>query len=225
MPVTDFAAARANMVNCQVRTTDVTDHDLLEAMFEVPREQFVPSAMRFASYIDEDIEIAPASDEGPARYLMEPSPFAKLVQLAEIRPGDTVLDIGCTTGYSAAILSKLSESVIAVESDASLAGYAIETLAELGIDNVAVVEGVMRDGYAKEGPYDVIVLEGSVPEVPEALFDQLREGGRLVAIIGTGLSGRARLFTKDDGIVSSRPAFNAAVPHLPSFEREIGFVF
>ena len=225
MSVTDFATARANMVNCQVRTTDVTDYAIIDAMMEVPREHFVPSAMRFAAYIDEDIEVSPATDEGPARYVLEPSPFAKMLQLADIRPTDTVLDLGCATGYSAAILSKLCESVIAVEPDESLGGYAMETLSELGIDNVAVVDGPLAEGYPKEGPFGVIVLEGSVEEVPEALFEQLREGGRLVAIIGTGLSGKAHLFSKENGIVSARPAFNAAVPQLPGFERDIGFVF
>lgn len=225
MSPNDFAAARANMVNCQVRTTDVTSHPLLEAMFEVPRELFVPAPMRFASYIDEDIEVSPASEDGPARHLMEPSPFAKLVQLADVRAGDTVLDLGCATGYSAAILSKLCESVIAMEPDGSLAGYAMETLSQLGIDNVAVVEGSLREGYPKEAPYDVIVIEGAVAEVPATLLDQLRDGGRLVAIIGESLAGRAHLFSKENGVISSRPAFNAAVPQLAGFERETGFVF
>ena len=225
MSATDFELARFNMVNSQVRTTDVTDHELIEAMLDIPRERFVPSAFRFASYIDEDIEVSPASDDGPARYLLEPSPFAKLVQLADIRPTDTVLDLGCATGYSTAVISRLCESVIAVESDADLAGYAMEALVELGIDNAAVVEGRLAEGYPKEAPYDVIILEGAVPEVPGALFDQLRDGGRLVAIIGSGLSSRAHLFTKDEGILASRPTFNAAVPQLPGFEHEIGFVF
>ena len=223
MSVNDFAAARANMVNCQVRPTDVTDYALIEAMLEIPRERFVPADRRFASYVDEDVPVA--DGPGGRRYIMEPSPFAKLVQLADVGPNDTVLDIGCTTGYSTAVLARISGSVIALESDADLAARATDTLSELGIDNAAVVEGTLSEGYPKEAPYDVIVLEGAVDEVPDTLLDQLAEGGRLVAIVGRGLAARARLHVRDEGIVSSRPDFNAAIPSLPGFEAAAGFVF
>lgn len=222
---TDFSEQRVKMVDGQVRTTDVTDAALLEAMLEVPREAFVGFRHRELAYIDEHIEIAEASGNLPARYLMEPSPFAKLVQLAEIQPSDFVLDIGCGTGYSAAVLSRLASSVIALESDSGLAKRASSTLSELGCDNVAVVTGSLPEGYPSEAPYDVILLEGAVEELPETLFEQLREGGRLVAVEGGGNAGVARLFLKNAGVISGRSAFNAAIRPLPGFERIRTFEF
>jgi protein-L-isoaspartate(D-aspartate) O-methyltransferase len=221
----DFSVQRAKMVEGQLRTTDVTNIPLLEAMAQIPREEFVPGKRRALAYIDEDLEIAPASAEGPARYLMEPSPFARLVQLAGIGPGDFVLDIGCATGYSSAVLSRLASSVIALESDSALAEIAAETLSRLGYDNVAVVQGPLHKGFPSEAPYDVIFVGGAVEEIPEALFDQLKEGGRLVTVVGQGNAAMAHLYLKDSGIVSGRRSFNAAVKPLPGFERAPVFVF
>lgn len=225
MMMADFSEQRATMVEGQLRTTDVTYVPLLNAMREIPREEFVPSRRRALAYIDEDLEIAPASAGSPARYLMEPSPFGKLAQLAQISPSDFVLDIGCGTGYSAAVFSRIASSVVALECDAALAEAASSTLSELGCDNVAVVQGPLQEGYASEAPYDVIFIGGAVEVVPDAILDQLKDGGRLVAVIGHGNAGVARLYVKDNGIVSSRRAFNAAVKPLPGFEREASFVF
>lgn len=223
--IADFSEQRAKMVDGQVRTTDVTDAALLAAMLSVPREAFVGDGNRELAYIDDDIQIAAAAEGRKARYLMEPSPFAKLVQLAAVTPDDFVLDIGTGTGYSAAVLSRLASSVVALESDASLADAAAATLSELGHDNVAVVQGTLTAGYAAEAPYDVILLGGAVDTIPEALFDQLKEGGRLVAVEGQGNAGTARLFLKNAGIVTSRSAFNAAIRPLPGFERTPVFEF
>lgn len=221
----DFSQHRAKMVDGQLRTTDVTNQSLLAAMGSVPREAFVETRRQQLAYIDEDIEIAPASAAGGARYLMEPSPFAKLVQLADVRQGDVVLDVGCGTGYSAAVLSLVAGSVIALESDADLAERAGSLLGSLGYDNVAVVQGLLRDGYPDEAPYDVIVIEGSVGEIPETLFAQLKEGGRLVAVEGAGNAGVAKLYVKDGDVVTGRRAFNAAVKPLPGFEKAPAFEF
>lgn len=223
--ITDFSEQRVKMVDGQIRTTDVTDAALLAAMLSVPREAFVSAGSRDLAYIDDDIQIAPPAESRPARYLMEPSPFAKLVQLAAVTPDDFVLDIGTGSGYSAAVLSRLASSVVALESDASLAESAGATLSELGYDNVAVVQGALTDGYTAEAPYDVILLGGAVDTIPEALFDQLKEGGRLVAVEGQGNAGTARLFLKSAGIVTSRSAFNAAIRPLPGFERTPVFEF
>ena len=215
----DFTLQRTKMVDGQLRTTDVTHVPLLDAMLSIPRQDYVPARRRELAYIDEDIEVA------AGRFIMEPSPFAKLVQLARIGKGDYVLDVGCATGYSAAVLSRLSDSVVALESDPQLAQLAAETLSRHGHDNVAVVEGPLQDGWARQAPYDAIVVEGAVDSVPDALLAQLRDGGRLVAVVGSGNAGRATLFVREAGLVSQRPYFNAAIRPLAAFARSAAFHF
>jgi len=215
----DFAEQRVKMVDGQLRTTDVTNAALLDAMLQVPRELFVPAQRQALAYIDEDIAL------GAGRYLMEPSPFAKLVQLADIRADDFVLDVGCATGYSAVVLSRLCSSVVAVECDPELVARASEAVAALGYDNVAVVEGPLEKGYPSEAPYDVIVVEGAVELVPDELLAQLKDGGRLVAVFGTGHAAMARLYVREGETVSARRAFNAAVRPLPGFARKPSFQF
>ncbi|RWN09402.1 MAG: protein-L-isoaspartate O-methyltransferase [Mesorhizobium sp.] len=219
----DFSELRVKMVDGQVRTTDVTSAPLLDAMLVIPREMFVGAAQRDLAYIDEDIRIAAGADG--ARYLMEASPLAKLIQLAEINPTDSALDVGCGTGYASAILSRLARSVVALESDSALAETARSTLSSLGCGNVTVVQGTLPQGHAAQAPYDVILVGGSVAEVPVTLLDQLAEGGRLVAVEGQGNSGVARLFFKAGGVVTGRRAFNAAIKPLPGFERIRAFEF
>lgn len=220
----DFSELRVKMVDGQVRTTDVTSAPLIEAMLSVPREAFVGAGQRDIAYIDEDIRISSGAN-GAARYLMEPSPLAKLLQLAEIDESDSVLDVGCGTGYSAALLSRIARSVVALESDAALAEAARSTLSAQGCDNVTVVTGSLPQGHAAKAPYNVIFVGGSVEEVPQALLDQLAEDGRLVAVEGQGNSGVARLFFKAGGVVTGRRAFNAAIKPLPGFERTHAFEF
>lgn len=221
----DFSQARVKMVDGQVRTTDVTDLALLSAFLDVPREEFVPAERRALAYIDEDIQIAAAQDGQLARYLMEASPLAKLLQLAAISPSDIVLDVGCGTGYASALLSRLASSVIALESDSALVALANSKLAALGCDNVAVVQGDLSKGYADEAPYEVIFVGGAVDHVPTALFDQLKEGGRMVVVEGLGNSGVAKLYLKSGGDVTGRRAFNAAIKPLPGFESVPTFQF
>lgn len=219
----DFNVLRFRMVDNQLRTTEVTSALVLEAFLEVPREEFVPAAKRSIAYIDEDLLVSGSGSA--ARYIMAPSPFARLVQLADIKESDVVLDVGCAGGYSSAILSRLAGSVIAVESDSDLAAQATATLTEGGYDNVAVVNNALVNGYPSEAPYDVIILNGAVDFIPDTLFDQLKEGGRLVAVEGTGNAGVARIYVKDEGIVSGRRAFNAAIKPLSGFERVPVFEF
>jgi protein-L-isoaspartate(D-aspartate) O-methyltransferase len=221
----DYRLARSNMVAGQVRTNDVTDHRILAAMLEVPRERFVPEATRPFAYLDEDLLVKRADAEWPARYLIEPMPFAKLLQVAEIGPGDTVLDVGCGTGYSAAVIARLASEVIAVESDPVLARIAAETLDELGVRNAQVIQAPLEQGNPRRPGYDVILLEGSVELVPDALLDQLGEDGRLVAVIGRGQSAKAVLHRRSGGGISRRPSFDCAIAPLPGFSRPPSFVF
>ncbi|MCO5734036.1 protein-L-isoaspartate O-methyltransferase [Rhizobium sp. SSA_523] len=215
----DYEAARIKMVDNQVRTTDVTSHSVLRAFLTVPREAFAPDHKKSLAYIDNDIEVA------PGRYIMEASPLAKLLQLAAITKNDLVLEIGCSTGYATALLSQLASAVVAVESDADLAAKATKLLAELGCDNAVVVTGELEKGHDAEAPYDVIFINGAVEDVPETLFAQLRDGGRLIAVIGYGNASTARLFLKEQGIVSESVYFNTSVRPLPGFRKAAAFVF
>ena len=220
----DFSELRVKMVDGQLRTTDVTNLRLLSAMLEAPREAFVPESRKALAYIDQNILI---SDQGAqtARYLMKPSPLGKLIQLAEVGPGDKVLDVGAGTGYSAAVLSRLARSVIALECDNSLADRAAATLAGLDYGNVSVVRGPLQAGYKEGAPFDAILVGGSVDELPETLLEQLAEGGRLVVVEGRGNAGAARIYLKSNGIATGRRVFNAAVKPLPGFERAPAFEF
>ena len=216
--MTDHAAARRNMVSGQIRTNRVTDERLIEAMEEIPRERFVPHAKRGVAYVDEDVEIA------SGRYLMEPMVLARLVQEATIGSDDMVLDVGCATGYAAAVMSRLAGTVIALDVDESLAAEAERTLSEVGADNAIVVNGPLAEGYARQAPYDVILLGGAVDHLPEALADQLAEGGRIVGVLReAGGVGQATLWARYRGALSSRSLFEASLQPLPGIARPVRF--
>lgn len=215
----DFSKARQMMVDCQIRTSDVTDLALLDAFLEVPREAFVPAERKPLAYIDAEVAL------GEGRFMLAPAALAKLLQAASIGQGDVVLDIGCGSGYSTAILSRLCASVVALEQDRVLGNQATQLLGELGYDNAAVVEGPLDQGYPQEGPYDVIVLNGGAQTMPDALLAQLKDGGRLVAVEGRGNSAVARLWINQDGVISSRRLFNCAVSPLEAFSRKAEFAF
>ncbi len=221
----DFETARANMVDSQLRTTDVTSHSVLKAFLSVPREAFVPTGARQIAYVDEDLQICPARDGRPARYVMKASPLAKLLQLAAVSREDVVLEVGGGSGYAAAILSQLAGSVVSLECDEALAAQATETLASLGYDNVAVVTGDLEKGYASEAPYDLIFVNGAVEEVPAALTEQWRDGGRLVVVVGYGNAAKATVYRRDGASTSAATFFNASVKPLPGFAKAAEFVF
>ncbi len=220
----DFATQRLNMVESQVRPNGVTDTRAIAALAAVPREEFVPEARRTMSYMDEDIAIGETG--GARRYLMEPMAFARLLQHAAILPDDVVLDVGTGTGYSAAVLSHLAQSVIAIEADAGLAAEATENLGRLGIGNAVVMQGDHAAGLPAEAPFSVIVIEGRVPLVPEALLAQLGDGGRLVAVVGNRPVSRAMVYTRHGSSISARQVFDASVPPLTGIEEPApGFTF
>lgn len=222
--VTNAAQQRKNMVESQVRPSDVTDRRVMRAMLDVPREAFVPAALKPIAYMDGTLVLSKAQPGRPARAMLEPRAFARLLQLAEIGEKDIVLDVGCASGYSSAIIARVALSVVALECDAELAETAGKTLEQLGVDNVAVVTGELELGYPTEGPYDAIVVEGAVADVPAPLLDQLKDGGRLVAVLA-GTPGRATVWRRLGRHFDRREVLDAAAPILPGFEPKPAFVF
>ncbi|MDX8353868.1 protein-L-isoaspartate O-methyltransferase [Cognatiyoonia sp. IB215182] len=212
--MTDYTARRTMMVDTQVRPSDVTKFPIIDAMLSVPREPFVPDRLREAAYIGENLDI------GGERVLLEPRTLAKMLDALDIQPTEVGLDIACGLGYSTALLARLCDFVVAVEDDAGRAEEAQALLSEHGVDNAAVMHGPLAEGAAKSGPYDVIIIQGGVAEVPAALEDQLREGGRIACVFAEGTLGVVRIGYKLDGVVNWRFSFNASAPVLPGFEKQ-----
>jgi len=218
--MTDFAQARRMMVEGQIRTNDVTDLRVLAAFAEVPRERFVPERWQAIAYLDRDV---PVHESG--RCLLKPIVLAKLILAAEIGEGDRVLDVGCATGYSSAVLAKLARLVVALEQDDTLAASATRALAAVGAGNARVTTGKLADGWPREAPYDVILLNGSTEVVPQPLLDQLAHGGRLVTVVGRAPIGRGTVYRRSGTHVSAHAEFDAVAPLLPGFSKPLAFVF
>ena len=213
----DYTARRIMMVDTQVRPSDVTKFPIIDAMLDVPREEFVPTAQSEAAYVGENLDI------GAGRTLLDPRTLAKMLDVLAIGNDELVLDLGCGLGYSSAVIARIAEAVVAVEADEAMAAEASEILMNTGADNVAVHCGALVDGSAKHGPYDVIVVEGGVGEVPASLSDQLKDGGRIAAIFMDGALGEVRVGLKRGQDVSWRMAFNATAPVLSGFEQKAEF--
>ncbi len=217
--MTDFSAARTAMVDCQVRPSDVTKFPIIEALLAVPREAYVPAAKKSVAYAGEHISLS------GDRVLLDARTFAKMLDSVNIRPTDLVLDLGCGMGYSSAVIARLAEAVVAVEENPELAKIAAETLSELSVDTVLVDNAKLAEGNAKHGPYDVVITEGAIEELPAALADQIKDGGRIVTImLHEGLS-QCRIGYKTGGSISWRYAFDASAPMLAGFERREEFAF
>lgn len=219
--MTDFAAARRMMVDGQLRTFDITDQAVLAAMLAVPRERFIPATSAGIAYLDTELGVG----SGGKRRLLTPMVFGRLLQVAEISPDSHILDVGSANGYSAAVISRLSDKVVALEEDPGLAHHARRELADIGAANVSVVEGPLAAGWQEAGPYDVIVVNGLCEVVPAALLDQLGENGRLVTVVGSGPAPKAIIYRRADGKITGRPVFDAAAPPLAGFARQPVFQF
>lgn len=220
--MTGFSTARQKMVDGQVRPSDVTDSRILDAMLSVPREAFVPAASQPLAYLDLDLDVGSG---GTRRYLLKAALTAKLLQAAEINSTDNVLVVGAASGYLAALAAKIAARVTATESDSALVSQAASTLAGLGIANVTVRTAAAGDGEPASAPYDVIVLNGATEIVPDRLFAQLAEGGRLVGVFAATKPSRAMVVTHTHGDFGHRTLFDAAAPVLPGLERLAEFVF
>lgn len=216
--MSEFASRRVMMVDTQVRPSDVTKFPIIDAMLSVPRETFVPDDKREAAYVGENLALA------PGRVVLEPRTLAKLLDALDIQPTELVLDVGCGLGYSAAVIARLAETVVAVEEDETLAADAQRILSEEGVDNAIVIAGKLVEGSAKCAPYDVITIEGGVEEVPAAILAQLKDGGRIGAIFMEKSVGTARIGYKSAGQMTWRSVFNAAAPVIPGFAKPRSFV-
>ncbi|MAN98410.1 protein-L-isoaspartate O-methyltransferase [uncultured Roseovarius sp.] len=215
--MTDYAARRTMMVDTQVRPSDVTKFPIIDAMLSVPREAFVPTALREAAYMGENLDL------GEGRVMLDPRTLAKMLDALEIENDDLVLDVGSVYGYSAAVIARMAEAVVAVEDKASVVAEAQRTLSEQGADNVVLHEGPLGGGAPEHGPYDVITLQGAVEHLPEGLVAQLKEGGRMACLFMEGALGVVRIGYKIDGRINWRYAFNASAPVLRGFERHAAF--
>jgi protein-L-isoaspartate(D-aspartate) O-methyltransferase len=222
--MSDFSTARQKMVDGQVRTSDVTDIRIIDAMLALPREAFVPPNQRALAYLDLDLDV---SEGGSVkRFLIKPAVLAKMLQAAEIADTDRVLVVGCATGYAAAVVAKLTSQVVATEGDPVLAAKAAGVLAEFGLGNVIVRTAPAADGDPADAPFDVIVLNGATEITPDRLYRQLKNGGRLVGVFAMTQPPRAMIVTRShDDDFGNRALFDATAPVLPGLERLPAFVF
>ena len=217
--MTDYTERRTMMVDTQIRPSDVTKFPIIDAMLSVPREAFVPRGLREAAYVGENIDL------GGGRVMLEPRTLAKMLDALEIRGDELVLDIGSALGYSAAVMARMAEAVVAVEDNVDMVAEATGLLVENGADNVILHEGPLTAGAAEHGPYDVITIQGAVEHLPEGLTDQLKDGGRIGCLFMEGALGVVRVGYKIDGRINWRFSFNAGAPVMPGFERHAAFTF
>lgn len=217
--MTDFAARRTMMVDTQVRPSDVTKFPIIDAMLTVRREDFVPAAQREAAYMGENLNL------GGNRVILEPRTLAKMLDALDISNDELVLDIGSALGYSSAVIAHMAEAVVAVEADEAMAAEAQEALSEAGVDNVILHVAPLTEGAPQHGPYDVMLVQGGVAQLPVGLQDQLKDGGRVACLFMQGALGEVRIGHKSGGVISWRMSFNAGAPILTGFAKEVAFEF
>ncbi len=216
--MTDYSSLRTAMVDHQIRPSDVTKYPVIEAMLAIRREVFVPDGLKAVAYTGEHLDL------GRGRFLLDPRIFAKMLDVLDVGPQDLVLDLGCGLGYSSAVIARMAEAVVAVEEDETLVRDAEEALAVESVDNAVVMQAPLSAGAPQHGPYDALILEGSVEIVPDTLLAQLKDGGRLVAIFAGKGAGHCRFGVKTEAGVSWRTVFDCTAPALPGFARELDFV-
>jgi protein-L-isoaspartate(D-aspartate) O-methyltransferase len=222
----DFETQRHNMVESQVRPSDVTDRRIIIAMARIARERFLPPAREPLAYSDSDLHFAlDDRPDAPVTHLLAPRVLSRLIQYLEIGDADVVLDVGCGPGYSTAVLAAIAQTVVAIDDNEVVAAYAAARLEDAGVDNAVVVHKPLIGGYPEEGPYDAILIGGMVEEVPEAILDQLKDGGRLVAIEGRAGFGAAVQWKRLGDAFDKRWLFDAGAPQLAAFNRPPAFAF
>ncbi|MBK5926093.1 protein-L-isoaspartate O-methyltransferase family protein [Rhodobaculum claviforme] len=211
--MTDYTARRLMMVDTQIRPSDVTKFPVIDAMLSVPREVFVPTALREAAYVGENLPLA------PGRVLLDPRTLGKICDVLDLHAEESVLDVGCGYGYSTAVLARMAGAVVAVEDLPGMAAEAEGLLAEQGADNATVIEGPLDAGAPRHGPYDVIVVQGGIEVLPARLWEQLRPGGRIAAVFMQGPLGIVRVGHRTPAGMNWRDIFNATAPVIPAFAR------
>lgn len=215
----DFSRERDAMVDSQIHTADVTDRRLLKALRTLPRHKFMPKSKAAIAYADCEVEAA------AGRWMLRPRDLGLLIHAAHVKPDELVLNIASGRGYAAAVLSRMAETVVCVEADATLVKKSSDALADAGCDNTAVLEGDPLKGAPGQGPYDVIFVEGAVEETPRVWFDQLKDGGRLAVIVRRGSIGKAMIYTRSGDSIGQRVVFDSTPRIIPGFEKDAGFVF
>ncbi len=215
----DFGTMRKHMIDSQLRTSGVSDGVILGAMGNMPREYFVPADRTAVAYLDRAIPLA------NGRVLNPPICSASILDAADINPTDTVLLIGAASGYLAAIVSNMAANIVAVEDDTLLFAMAKDNLAKVGVTNVALIEGPLADGWSKGAPYDLIIIDGAIDALPDALVAQLADGGRVVTGQVHGPITALAHGIKQAGMVSLRPLMDTEIAPLPQFAKKPEFVF
>ena len=216
----NFEQARFNMVEQQIRPWEVLDQDVLDLLMTVKREEFVPAAYRDLAFTEVEIPI------GCGQVMLKPLIEGKVLQALRLGKADSVLEIGTGSGYFAALLAARTEWVRTIELEPELVKLAGANLARNGVENVVVVQGDGIAGWAERAPYDVIVVSGGLPFVPQALLEQLKVGGRLFAFVGEAPVMKARLVTCEaEGRFRTEDIFETVVPMLKDAPQRDGFSF
>ena len=223
--MTDFNSMRLNMVNNQIKPFAVTNSVILDAFATIPREIFGQFIQESAIYTD-NILYLNQKKKFESRYYLPAAVFAKMIQIADIRKHECVLDIGCLTGYSSAILSKICETVHGLEQHEELVDIAKENIKKLGIENIKVHQGNLKDGYKKKELFDAIFINGSVDLVPQSINNQVKDGGRVVTIKRDGQIGYMVILKKAGNYMNQINHFEITVPYISKdFKRKSEFAF